>query len=49
MVYYYRVRNALGRLCGAVGDLFEWCSLRLRVCEECGRSRYFGESCRGGH
>lgn len=43
-----RARNLLGRFCGWLGELLTEAERRLVVCEDCGRSAFYGEACYGG-
>jgi hypothetical protein len=40
-----RLRNLAGRACELLVTLFEELARRLIVCPDCGRSRFYGESC----
>ena len=42
----YLFRNRLGRVCAALAEWLEEAARLLMVCEECGRSRYYGRPCK---
>jgi hypothetical protein len=42
-----RLGNRLARVCGTLGRLLAEAERRLKRCEDCGRSRFYGKPCMG--
>jgi hypothetical protein len=42
-IFYYRLRNATARACGALAERLEEISRRLKVCMDCGAVIFYEE------
>lgn len=40
------MRNLLANMCAGIAALLVEAERRLRVCPDCGRSRYYGKPCK---